>query len=60
MSYKIKNEIHNEIDIKLKELESLNLSKEEILLGSNMANFGIPLKDDPTFQTILNDRDARE
>lgn len=49
--------IHMKIDIKMKELEELGKSKEQILYNENK---GIPLKQDPFFQFLKINRKARE
>ncbi len=49
--------IHMQIDIKMKELEDMGKSKEQILYNENK---GIPLKQDPFFQFLKINRKARE
>lgn len=60
MKYMTRNEkekIHEEIDIRLQELEDSGLSKEEILFNKPE---GVPLKFDKFFQYIKENRLARE
>jgi hypothetical protein len=52
-----KENIHNEIDIRMQELEDSGLSKEEILFNKPE---GIPLKYDKFFQYLKDNRIARE
>lgn len=51
------NKIHEEIDLKMKELEDSGLSKEEILYNEPK---GFPLKQDQFFQFLKKNRKARE
>lgn len=53
----LKEKIHEQIDLKMKELEDSGLSKEEILYNDPK---GIPLKQDNFFQFLKNNRNARE
>lgn len=52
-----KDRIHEEIDIKMNELESTGLSREEILYNKPD---GLPLRQDKFFQYLKNNRIARE
>lgn len=49
--------VHNEIDIRLKELEESGLTREEILFNQVK---GIPLIEDPFFQLVKNNKLVRE
>lgn len=57
MSEKEKEIIHQEIDMKMQELEDTGLTRMEILYNEQR---GIPLVDDPVFQYLKNNRIARE
>lgn len=57
MSRAEKEKIHDEIDLRLQELEDSGLSKEEILFNKPE---GIALKYDKFFQYIKENRIARE
>jgi hypothetical protein len=57
MSREEKEKIHEEIDLRLKELEDSGLSKEEILFNKPE---GVPLKFDKFFQYLKENRLARE
>jgi len=57
MSRVEKEKIHDEIDIRMQELEDSGLSKEEILYNKSE---GVPLKYDKFFQYLKENRIARE
>lgn len=57
MTVEDKNKIHNEIDLRMEELEATGLTREEILFDQQK---GIPLSNDPFFQFVKNVRTARE
>lgn len=50
--------IHDEIDVRMQELEDTGLTRNEILFED--AGAGIPLRDDPFYQLIKGNRTARE
>ena len=50
--------IHDQIDLKMKQLEESGQSKEEILYNST--DKGLPLRQDQFFQFLKNNRKARE
>lgn len=52
------DQVHHEVDIRLRELEESGLTREEILYDEPRR--GVLLKDDPFFQLIKNSRIARE
>jgi small subunit ribosomal protein S18 len=57
MSPEDKAQVHNQASMKLQELEDTGLSRDEILYRQPG---GIPLAEDPVFQFIKNNHDARE
>eukprot|EP00357_Protocruzia_adherens_P001811 CAMPEP_0114981838 /NCGR_PEP_ID=MMETSP0216-20121206/5759_1 /TAXON_ID=223996 /ORGANISM="Protocruzia adherens, Strain Boccale" /LENGTH=553 /DNA_ID=CAMNT_0002343539 /DNA_START=119 /DNA_END=1780 /DNA_ORIENTATION=+ len=57
MSEKAKDKVHQQIDLRLLELETSGLSREEILYEDAK---GLPLRNDPFFQFIKHNRSARE
>ena len=52
------DEIHEEVDERMQELQDTGLTRNEILFDD--ANEGIPLRDDPFYQLIKENRTARE
>eukprot|EP00331_Platyophrya_macrostoma_P034100 CAMPEP_0176450656 /NCGR_PEP_ID=MMETSP0127-20121128/27283_1 /TAXON_ID=938130 /ORGANISM="Platyophrya macrostoma, Strain WH" /LENGTH=549 /DNA_ID=CAMNT_0017838387 /DNA_START=26 /DNA_END=1675 /DNA_ORIENTATION=- len=58
MTAEAKEKVHSIIDMKLQQLEDTGLSREEVLYDNKQG--GIPLKHDPFFQHIKNNRLARE
>ena len=50
--------IHDEITARMEELQSTGLTRNEILFDD--ANQGIPLRDDPFFQLVKENKTARE
>lgn len=57
MTLEEKNLVHNEIDLKMQELEDTGLTRMEILYNVEK---GISLADDPVFQYLKGNRIARE
>jgi hypothetical protein len=57
MSEAARDRVHQEIDIRMQELEDTGLSRNEILFEEQK---GLSLKDDPFFQYVKNSRTARE
>ncbi|CAG9310031.1 unnamed protein product [Blepharisma stoltei] len=57
MSKEEKERIHNQIDYKMDQLEKTGLSREEILYNKPG---GLSLSEDPVFQYLRYNRDARE
>lgn len=57
MTQEEKDLVHNEIDLKMQELEDTGLTRMEILYNVEK---GIPLQDDPVFQYLKHNRIARE
>jgi len=51
-------QIHLEVDMRMQELEDTGLSRNEILFED--AGQGIPLRDDPFFQLMKDNKTARE
>lgn len=67
MSQEEKNMVHNEVDLKMQELEDTGLTRMEILYDQDKGIYicfthilGIPLADDPVFQYLKVNRIARE
>ena len=58
MSEDHKEKVHQELDVRLQELEDTGLTRDEILF--EQLNKGLRLADDPFFQFIKNSRTARE
>ena len=58
MNAEDKQKIHDEIDVKMEELENSGLSRNELL--HDLANEGLPLTEDPVFQFLKWSRLARE
>lgn len=57
MSDEDKNIIHDQINLKMDQLEQTGLSRQEILLNKPG---GIPLSQDPVFQFLRRNKEARE
>jgi hypothetical protein len=52
-----KDQVHRQIDAKMRELEETGLTRMEILYGKQL---GVPLMDDPFYQMVKKSRAARE
>jgi hypothetical protein len=57
MSPEDKAEVHDQIDIRMQELEDSGLTREELLYDQVR---GFPLADDPFFQMVKTNKNIRE
>lgn len=58
MSAEAKEKVHQELDVRLQELEDTGLTRNEILFEAE--HEGIALADDPFYQFVKNSKTARE